>query len=209
MKRLFSEYKKKKRLIKDRLDDFKKVYDSGDEEIFAELAFCLFTPQSRAVTCDKAVRELKASGLLSKGSKRQVRGRLKGVRFPNNKASFFMVARRLFKKNGSFRIKEKLDRCDVYATREYLVKDVKGLGFKEASHFLRNIGLGSDLAILDVHILKNLKRFGVIDKIPGSLTKNKYLDIEQKMKAFSNELRIPMDELDLLFWSRQTGMIFK
>ncbi len=209
MNRLLSEYKKKKRLIKERLEDFRKVYDSGDEKIFAELAFCLFTPQSRAVTCDKAVRELERSGLLSKGSKRQVRGRLKGVRFPNNKASFFMVARRLFKKNGSFCIKEKLDRCDVYATREYLVKNVKGLGLKEASHFLRNIGMGSDLAILDVHILKNLKRFGVINEIPTSLTKNRYLDIERKMKTFSNGLRIPLDELDLLFWSRQTGIIFK
>ena len=93
--------------------------------------------------------------------------------------------------------------------REFLVNNVKGFGMKEASHFMRNIGLGKDLAILDRHILKNLKLYGVVDEIPNSLTQKKYLNIEAKFREFSEKIQIPMDELDLLFWSEETGEIFK
>ena len=94
--------------------------------------------------------------------------------------------------------------------REWLVENIKGYGYKEASHFLRNVGLGSDIAILDRHILKNLKRYGVIDKIPPSLGNRKiYMDIEEKMKHFSKKIKVPLEELDLLFWAQETGFVFK
>ncbi len=86
---------------------------------------------------------------------------------------------------------------------------VKGMGYKEASHFLRNIGFGEELAILDRHILKNLKEFGVIDEIPSSISKKKYMEIESKMKEFSVSANIPIDHLDLVFWYKETGEIFK
>ena len=70
-----------------------------------------------------------------------------------------------------------------FAARDWLVNEVKGYGFKEASHFLRNIGLGEDLAILDRHILKNLARVGVIDEVPSSMTEKNYKEIEEKMKT--------------------------
>jgi len=92
--------------------------------------------------------------------------------------------------------------------REYLVKNIKGLGYKESSHFLRNIGY-SDYAILDKHILRSLEEFGVIKEIPKSLNKKKYLEIEEKMKLWSKEIKIPMDELDLVLWSRKTGEVLK
>jgi len=90
-----------------------------------------------------------------------------------------------------------------------LVKSIKGIGYKEASHFLRNIGLGEDLAILDRHILKNLKLLGVIEKIPKSLSRKKYFEIEGKMYEFAKEIQIPIGCLDLLLWYKQTGEIFK
>ena len=65
------------------------------------------------------------------------------------------------------------------------------------------------MAILDVHILKNLRVFGIIDEIPKSLTKKRYLELEEKMKIFANQLCITLDELDLLLWSKETGFIFK
>ena len=83
------------------------------------------------------------------------------------------------------------------------------MGYKEASHFLRNIGFADDLAILDRHILKNLKIFGIIDEIPKSLSKKKYIEIEEKMRNLANEVNIPLSHLDLLFWSKETGEIFK
>ena len=94
-------------------------------------------------------------------------------------------------------------------TREWLVENVRGMSYKEASHFLRNIGQGEKLTILDRHILKNLKALNVIDKVPKSLSKKKYLEIEEKMMDFADRIKIPLDHLDLLLWYKETGEIFK
>jgi N-glycosylase/DNA lyase len=208
VKKIISEYKKKKQRIKNRLKAFKKVYK--DKDIFSELCFCILTPQSKATRCDKAITELKKGGLLYAGSEKSVRSGLKGrARFHNKKAAYLVAARKLFTNNGKIDFKNKLGRKDVFKTRKWLVRNIKGLGYKEASHFLRNIGLGRDITILDVHVLRNLKRLGVIDKIPASLTEKNYLDVESRMRAFAEGAGIPLEELDLLFWSNETGYVFK
>lgn len=120
-----------------------------------------------------------------------------------------MAARALLSQSGELKIKDKLDGHDPFAAREWLVSNIKGIGYKEASHFLRNIGMGTDMAILDIHILRNMKRLGIIAQVPSSLTKQKYMDIEEKLRRFSNIVRIPMSHLDLLFWGMETGNIFK
>ena len=206
---LISEYNKKKRSIKRRLKEFKSVWSGSDKRVFSELCFCICTPQSKAVYCDKAVSDLEKSGILFRGDLRQIKAGLIAVRFPNNKARYIIKARELFDAGGDIRIKDKIDVDNIPKTRKWLAQYVAGIGFKEASHFLRNIGFGNDVAILDVHILRNLKRYGVIKKIPLSLTKKSYFNIENKMRAFSQRIKVPLEELDLLFWSIQTGFIFK
>ena len=206
IKKLSSSYKRRKDKIKSRLKEFKAVGKSSRDNIFAELCFCILTPQSRAVYCDGAVRELKASGLLLRGDAHQIRKALGRVRFPNNKALYLVEARKHDKR---LNIKEKVGHSDNIKARDWLVKNIKGLGYKEASHFLRNIGLGHNLAILDVHILRNLIKLRVIKTLPKTLSRKHYLSIEEKLKNFSRKVKIPMDELDLLFWSNETGFVFK
>lgn len=210
MNRLMPEYRKRKSEIKRRLKEFNIFRKASDEDIFSELCFCLLTPQSRAVYCDKAVKELKCSGLLFKGGKDVVKEILRGnVRFHNKKAEYLVGARKLFRQGGKLNIKKKLDIKDAFKAREWLVRNIKGLGYKEASHFLRNIGFGGDMAIIDRHILKNMKRYGAIRKIPARATKRNYINMENAMRELSKKIKIPMDELDLLFWSAQTGFVFK
>src|SRR5438445_10756870 len=96
-----------------------------------------------------------------------------------------------------------------FKLREWLVENVKGFGYQEASHFLRNIGLGEGFAILDRHILRNLNRLGVIPEIPPTITKKRYLEIEEKLRRFAAEIGIPFADRELLVWSRETGWIFK
>ena len=93
--------------------------------------------------------------------------------------------------------------------REYFLKNVKGLGLKEASHYLRNVGHGKTLAILDRHILKNLVKCGAIEHVPASLTEKRYFEIEREMENFCKKTGIPLAHLDLLFWAEETGEIFK
>lgn len=196
--------------IKQRLEDFRKLIGETDERIFAELAFCICTPQSRATQCWKAIEALTKNNLLYTGSNDQIKPFLNIVRFNENKSKYIVQARNTFSNGQRVLIREKLlSLGNPEMMREWLVENVKGFGMKEASHFLRNIGLGESLAILDSHILKNLQKYGVIDEVPKSLTEKKYLEIEGKMKDFAERIRIPFGELDLLLWSEETGMIFK
>lgn len=208
---LLKAYRKIKPNIKKRLSEFRSIHKDTEERVFSELCFCILTANANALMCDKAISELKNTGLLMRGSVCQIKPKLRGrVRFHNKKADFIVRARNLFKRGGSLSLREKLDAKDIIATREWFVENIKGYGYKEASHFLRNIGLGADIAILDRHILKNLKKYKVISKVPDSIgSRNIYMAIEEKMRVFSKLVGIPMEDLDLLFWSMQTGFIFK
>jgi len=204
IKRIYFSVQEK---IRSRLNEFDRLREKGsDEDIFAELVFCLLTPQSKAQSCWKTVETLLNKNLLLKGNKDQISKELNRVRFRYKKAEYIIEARKLF----SAGIKSKINEFnDVYNARDWLVQNVKGMGYKEASHFLRNIGFGEELAILDRHILKNLKSLGVIEEIPHSLPKKKYFEIEKKMKKFSEKVKIPMSHLDLVLWYKETGEVFK
>jgi len=208
---LGSEYAAKRERIHARLEDFRRVGSLPDERLFEELCFCILAVQSKAHSADSAVHALAEAGLLWPGRPRQLAAFLRHrTRFHNHKASFIVRARdRFFPEDGPL-LSRSLDALpDPTAARVWLVDEIDGLGWKEASHFLRNIGRGDHLAILDRHILRNLIRHGVIHGMPRSLTSKRYLAIESRMKRFADEVKIPMAAIDLLFWSRETGEIFK
>ena len=235
LKRLNDLRRNRLKEIRRRLKDFKTLYQDSEERIFEELCFCICTPQSSATTCWDCILDLSRSRILYEGREEDIVTRLRGVRFKENKARFILEARRLFTTNGAINVKNKLkemlderggqqtglqhfkarDRqgeighLEIENLREVLAARVKGLGMKEASHFLRNIGLGGELAILDRHVLRNLEEFGVIDEAPEVLSKKTYLEIERRMRCFSREIGIPMEELDLLLWAKETGIVFK
>lgn len=95
------------------------------------------------------------------------------------------------------------------AKREWLVEHVKGLGWKEASHLLRNIG-HLDLAIIDRHILKHMLHCGAIPQIPTSIgTRRTYLQLEQSFFQLAQSFGLQPQELDLLFWSLEEGSVRK
>ena len=211
LKEITNDYKNIKSDISTRLAEFEQMGKHGSNlDLFCELAFCLFTPQSKAKSCSEAVSRLVDNDLILSGSSDQLSDELNIVRFRYTKAKNLIAARDIFLKNGELSFKVKLEQFQSsLETRDWLVQNVKGMGYKEASHFLRNIGMGQNLAILDRHILKNLSIMGVIDDIPNSMTPKKYLEIEKKLLSFAEDIKIPADHLDLLLWYKQTGEIFK
>jgi len=196
---ILNEYKNKKGMIKQRLNDFKKV---GGTDIFYELCFCILTPQSKAKLCWKAVEELKKNDFLNKNIN-PLPFLIGRTRFQNNKSKYLIELKLKYDE-----LIENLNKLNPYEVREWLVNNIKGVSYKESGHFLRNIGK-RDLAILDRHILKNLYENKIIDEMPKTLTRKKYFEIENKFKEFSKKLNIPIDELDLLFWSKEEGSVFK
>jgi len=198
-------YKKIKDKIENRLKEFKDLWRRGNhEELLDELIFCILTPQSKAKVCFQAVENLKDK----KFNFDETLNCLKGVRFKYKKSDYIKEAIQIFKENDS--LKNQIQNFDsIFDLREWFVKNIKGLGYKEASHFLRNIGFGENIAILDRHILKNLYKIGIIKKIPSSLSKKKYLEIEEKMRKFAKKIYIPLEHLDFVLWYKETGEVFK
>lgn len=201
--RLLAEFEQKADAIRARLQEFTRV---RPEEYFYELAYCICTPQSSAQHASRAVALMQVADI--EGSHDDplpyLHQKTHYIRFHRTKARHIARARdafpqiRLALQNG----------YTSQGLREWLVENVYGLGWKEASHFLRNIG-HQQLAILDRHILRNLKEHGVLRAVPGSLSRRQYLDVEQRFLTFAEHVGISMDELDLLFWSRATGEILK
>ena len=150
------------------------------------------------------------NGLLYNGNEEEILPHMGGVRFAEKKVKYIVEARRFFTRDGSLLVKSVLRSfSNIESLRIWLVKNLKGIGMKEASHFLRNVGLGKDLAILDRHILRNLVELGILKGLPKNLTRKQYLEIEQKLRSYATMVGIPMDELDLLLWSQETGEVFK
>jgi len=204
-------YNAKRQEIELRLNEFRKIWKKGTKkEIFAELVFCILTPQANGKLCWSAVENMITKEVLFAGDRGQIIKELSSARFIQKKSAYIVEARKKFLLDSKVSLKSVISQIgDGYKAREWLVQNVKGIGYKEASHFLRNIGFEQNLAILDRHIVRNLQFVGVIKEIPGSLSKGRYFEIEKRMMEFSKEVQIPMSYLDLVMWYKATGGIFK
>lgn len=202
IKELKQRYNEHKHEIKIKINEFST---KKPRDYFHELIFCLLTPQSKAEKCWLAVEELRKGSFSEDKISNCLRNK---TRFYKNKTKYLIEAGKNWKKIEKTIYGEK----NPISLRRYILTKqtkIKGLGMKEASHFLRNIGKShNQLAILDRHILRKLKGLKIINKIPNLSEKN-YIKIENSMKKFSKKVKIPLDELDLLFWKLESGRIFK
>lgn len=206
---LINLYNLRKQRIQNRLNEFSQIIANSNEKIFEELCFCILTANSSAKAGLKAIESIRP--VLLTGSQQQIKDLLEAsnYRFPNKRAEYIVYGRDFLKNNLNFNIKEKiLSLNNKESLRDYFVENIKGFGYKEASHFLRNIGI-KGYCILDKHIINTLYEFGVINKPQAPKNKKQYLEIESKMIDFAKYLNIDIDELDLLLWSRETGEILK
>ena len=211
MDEIFLLYKKFKKSIKECQRAFANV---PKNEYFYELCYCLLTPATKAENALQATNLLKKKNFFELGFDpvEILRGTEIGnnstkkfyIRFHNTKSKRLLAARQIWEQ-----IIEILEsKISSFEKREFLVAMVDGFGFKEASHFLRNIGY-RDFAILDRHILKNLNRYGIISGDVKISSPKKYLEIEKLFFDFAHSIGIPPSDLDLLFWAKETGYVLK
>ncbi|MEM7008402.1 MAG: N-glycosylase/DNA lyase [Thermodesulfobacteriota bacterium] len=208
---LKNSYAEKRPAIIERLGEFKKIISHADDyKIFEELAFCICTAGASAKMGLNSVDAMR--NILPSASLKRLQKKLDGVhRFPNARPRYIVHTREYLKNEHDFKLKElilsfnnPLELRDFFAKN----KDIKGIGYKESSHFLRNIGF-SGYAILDKHILNTLYELRVIKDPKPPTTRDKYLEIENRLKKFADRVNIDFDELDLLLWSEKTGQILK
>ena len=192
-----------KNIVREKIESFKKVREKDITEIFKELCFCIL---AAGYSAEKSLRiQEKINDGFFKFSEKELAEELKrlGHRYPQARARYIVKARE--KINQLKNVLETLK--DSKQIREWLVENIDGIGYKEASHFLRNIGY-LDLAIIDYHILNLLEKYNVLTK-PRTLTRKKYLQIEKILEEISERLGLRLGELDLYLWYIETGKIIK
>jgi N-glycosylase/DNA lyase len=201
---LEQHYLTHKEAIRVRLSEFQSVPPS---EYFYELVYCLLTPQSSAAHADRVVARLREADFHSQSVDPEpiLRRKEHYIRFHKAKTRYLFH----MKEHYAEIVLKLSEPVSAFDFREWLVMNVIGLGYKEATHFLRNVGKNDGLAILDRHILRMLEKLEVIDSIPKSIGRKQYLEIEQRFKVFADSIGIVLDELDLVFWSMGTGEIRK
>lgn len=197
--------------IRRRLAEFDAIWQHGsNEKLWEEMVFCFFTGGCSAKMGLRSVEAVRP--FLLTGDHEELMNALVGVhRYPRARAGYIVASREFLQAHCELNLREKLESFqDDLERRDWLVKEkrIKGLGYKEASHYLRNIGF-KGYAILDKHILRSLAELGYIgDPTPPS-TRTKYLATEEKLKQLAEDLKIDFDELDLVLWSLKTGEILK
>ena len=199
------------REIRKRLAEFRAVWEAGsDERLWEELVYCIFTAGASARMGLRSVEAVRH--LLLTGDQSALTQALQGVhRYPAARPGYIVVTRTFLHEDCGMRLRARLESFDdALARRDWLARErrIKGLGYKEASHFLRNVGF-KGYAILDKHILRSLAELGVIKSPEPPTTRSSYLETEERLRQFAHDVAIDFDELDLVLWSMKTGEILK
>lgn len=184
--------------------------ERSDRRLWEELVFCIFTAGASARMGLRSIDAIRH--LLESGTEQELSNALESRhRYPNSRSGYIVVTREFLREDCGMRLCEKLESfTDSHARRDWLARTprIKGLGYKESSHFLRNVGF-SGYGILDKHILRSLAELGVIASPDPPTTRTRYLETEERLKSFARDIGIDFDELDLVLWSMKTGEILK
>lgn len=190
-----------KKIIDNKIKEFRILKKASNNFLFQELCFCLMAANFNA---EKSLRiQNNLQNKLFTLSEIELSNKLKefGHRFPNARAKYIVEARK-------HNLRMILDTYnDDLELRDYLAKNIKGLGLKEASHFLRNIGY-ENLAIIDFHIVDLLVKSNLIPK-PKTITPKIYLETEELLKKIGKNAKLTLAELDLYLWYIETKKIIK
>ncbi|NPV88311.1 N-glycosylase/DNA lyase [Coprothermobacteraceae bacterium] len=188
--------------VNSRIEEFLTFPRNDLGRLFSELSFCVLTANWQAKGGMRA-QEAIGDGFLTLPPSELVR-ELKSVghRFAAQRANF-ILHNRLF-----VGMLPDILGLPLRDARLALVKTFKGIGWKEASHFLRNVGF-LDVAILDKHILRLMARFGLTTEIPKSWSRLRYETTENLLRPIAKKLQMPLGVLDLYLWYAVKGTVDK
>ena len=192
-----------KSLVGSRMREFEKLGKKSSGELFSELCFCILTANFNAERSIKI--QDKMGDCFCNSPETELAEKLRGFghRYPERRAKYIVESRR-YKDS----LKEIFDKFESEVElRGWLAKNVKGLGYKEASHFMRNVGY-TGVAIIDFHIIDLLVRCKIIER-PKTLTPKKYLEVENVLKEIARKADLNLAELDLYMWYMETGKVLK
>ena len=184
--------------------------DQSEDSLWRELVACILGSRVTFEAAYSAVKRMHEMLLLS-GSRRtacfdqyeqDARAALSGgYPFYRMRAKQIRrAAEHLYGTRGSIRGVLNTAR-DGRSARRLLAAEVSGLGPKQASLFLRNIGYAKHVAILDVHVLTYMNWVGLTDApIKSVSTVRKYETLEDAFIEHACSFGSAPDRFDLAVW---------
>ncbi|MDD4049579.1 MAG: N-glycosylase/DNA lyase [Candidatus ainarchaeum sp.] len=193
-----------KQVIDKKIKSFSKIKNKSNKEIFKELSFCVLTANYNAKKAIEIQKKIKDGFLFLSLKDLSLKLKELGYRYPNLRAEYIVSNR---KHLDSLKTVLKTFK-DKQALRDWFAENIKGISYKESSHFLRNIGY-NDYAIIDFHIVDILIKNGYLKEKPKSLNRQKYLEIENILAEISKKVKLSQGELDFYLWYLETGTVLK
>lgn len=192
-------------LVEERMAAFAAVKDDRDERLYLELCFCLLTANFQSAKSIVIHAAIGDGFLALEPDELAKRLRELGYRFPNVRARFIGEAR-----DHIPHLRDVVygDGFTDTERRAWLEENVKGLGFKEASHYLRNVGVPA-FPIIDRHIVAILAEHGLVRDANKPITKSRYLEIEAVMNDLARTLELDHGRLDFYVWYLKTASVLK
>ena len=211
-----NHYRDNKEEIESRLREFRGLREASDERLFQEISFVIFSSQSSAENSWSAAQRLGEKGLLEKDKENISRVlRQEEIQYEERKADYIISNREKLSQptfndpSTDLKLRQQIRPENLEKSRKWFAENIKGLSWKGASHFLRNTGYGKDFAILSSHTVSVLFDLEVIKASEPPKNAEEYLEMEEKVREFSEEISIDIQALDLVLWSMRTGEVFK
>ena len=182
----------------------------SEDDLWRELVSCILGSRVRFETACAAVERLDDMRLLCHSRRTSnfdqyetdISTILSG-KYPFNKLRANQIRRAAESLYGSGNsIKDLLENTvDFRKMRQYLISEIPGLGPKQSSLFLRNIGYTDSVAVLDVHVLTYMNWVGLTTALEKSIpTIRKYERLEDSFVEHSLSLGYSPGQLDLAVW---------
>lgn len=123
-----------------------------------------------------------------------------GYRYPKIKAKCIINGAEFFIKNYGSIDKFLNSQSDIKLLREKMIKKIKGIGIKIATHWLRNIGY--PFGTIDIHVRRLLKWTGLIEleKWTNTMTDKTFMVLEEKIKNLAEKMGLEINVFQYELW---------
>jgi len=179
------------------------------QDVWSSLLFCILSSQVRATTATHAVQVIlgevpffeeslssvdvynRLNSILRRGDVRHRFPETRSQQIANSWFAFAQVKDEFYGYLDSFSAEKD--------ARVAVAERFPGLGFKQASMFLRDVGYSARLCVIDTHILWYCERMSL--PLQGALTTKRYLEVEEHLLALADTFGVAPNVFDSAVWA--------
>jgi N-glycosylase/DNA lyase len=146
----------------------------------------------------EAIEDLLSSSSPETGLEAILRLPKVGARFPKARAGQLAAALKSLRSMSPTLVVRLNEFGDEFSSREYIVNNFDGLGLKQSSMFLRDIGMCHNLAVIDTHVIWYMENIEGVRV--ARLDKAAYLALEHRMLGISDDYGMSLQTFDQILW---------